>query len=85
MFTQPDEVEDEFATEEEVNGEKTVTNKMQGWTWYGFFYKLAGGDILKFEEVGKQNFIGCLNFMAYQRTQENYINAIQQANGNNKY
>lgn len=64
----------------------TVTNKMKGWSWYALYYKLAGGDILKFEQVGKLNFVGALNFMAYQRVQENYINAKQQAlNNGNRY
>jgi hypothetical protein len=83
LFAKPEEAEDEYTVEEEVNGEKSVTNKMQGWTWYGLYFKLSGGDLLKFEQVGKLNFIGALNFLAYQRTQENYINAKAQANGNN--
>lgn len=59
---------------------------MKGWTWYGLYYKLAGGDILKFDEVGKLNFIGAMNFLAYQRTQENYINAKnKELNNGNRY
>lgn len=58
---------------------------MAGWTWFAFLYKLAGGDLLKFEQVGKLNFIFCLNYLAYQRTQENYINAKQQALNGNGY
>ena len=57
---------------------------MRGWTWYSLLYKLAGGDILKIEEVGKLNFIFCLNHLAYIRTQENYIEAKRKQQENNK-
>lgn len=54
-----------------------IHRKMKGWSWFSLLYKLAGGDYLKIPEVGKTNFIGALNFLAYQRTQENYIEALK--------
>ena len=50
---------------------------MKGWSWYAILYKLAGGEYLKMQEVGKTNFIGALNFLAYQKTQENYIESLK--------
>lgn len=57
---------------------------MKGWTWYGMLYNLADGDITKIPEIGKLNFIFCLNHLAYKRSQENYIDAKKQERDRNK-
>ena len=50
---------------------------MKGWSWYSLLYKLADGKYLDIDKVGDTNFIGALNYLAYQRTQENYIEALK--------
>ena len=46
--------------------------------------KLAHGDITKFEEIGNQNLIGCLNLLAYWQTIDNYKKAKLQEYERNK-
>lgn len=55
---------------------------MEGWGWYALVLKLAQDNFLKIEEVMKQNFIGALNFLAYQKTKENYLKAQEQKQNN---
>jgi len=55
---------------------------MKGWGWYAIVIKLANDDFLKIENVMEQNFIGALNFLAYQKTKENYIKALEEKQKN---
>ena len=58
---------------------------MKGFAWYAFLYKLADGNILKIEEVGKLNFIHCLNHLAYIKSQENFVKAKQAETNRNTH
>lgn len=40
------------------------------WVWFGIIEKLALGDITKFEEVYKQNYISALNLLMYWKEKE---------------
>ena len=44
---------------------ETTQEDFTEWFWFGLKEKLAGGDILRFKEVGKQNFKQCLNLLSY--------------------
>lgn len=35
------------------------------WNWFGMIEKLAKGDITKFDDIYKQNFILCLNLLSF--------------------
>lgn len=37
------------------------------WGWYGTFYHLSNGDILKYKEVGELLITEALTFMAYEQ------------------
>ena len=45
--------------------EKQEFEKRRRWNWFGVIYKLAQGDITKFQFVVKENFILCMNTLAY--------------------
>jgi hypothetical protein len=47
------------------------------WGWYSMIEKLAQGDITKFEEVSKQNFISALNLLTFWMEKDREINKKQ--------
>jgi hypothetical protein len=47
------------------------------WQWYGIIEKLAKGDITKFDEVCRQNFLACLNLLSYWKEKEKKIAQMQ--------
>lgn len=57
---------------EEYKKEKERINN-QGfgrWIWFGIVEKLAKGDITKFEEVEKTNYILALNLLSYWKEKD---------------
>ena len=48
--------------EEQEQEQKTGFGR---WNWFGMIEKLAKGDITKFDEIYKQNFILCLNLLSF--------------------
>lgn len=49
------------------------------WSWFAMIEKLANHDITKFNEVGKQNFISCLNLLSYWKEKDAEQRRIEQA------
>jgi len=37
------------------------------YNWFGTLYGLCKGDMTKWEEITKQNFIFCLNWLSYEK------------------
>ena len=46
-------------------------------SWFAMYEKLAGGDITKFDEIGEQTFIGCLNLLSYWKERDDEIKRLQ--------
>lgn len=53
-------------------------NGFSRWFWFSITEKLAGGDILKFEGVDNQNFIKCLNLLAYWKERDDYQKKLEE-------
>lgn len=47
------------------------------WKWYSIVEKLAQGDILKFPEIYKQNYISCLNLLSFWHERDSYIRNME--------
>lgn len=47
--------------------EMKYENFNRKWNWYGFIYRLAGGDILKMEAVTEINVIGAFNYLSFEK------------------
>lgn len=43
------------------------------WNWFMMIEKLAMGDITKFKDVYKQNFISCLNLLSFWKEKDDYV------------
>jgi len=52
------------------------------WKWYSLIEKLAGGDITKFDNVFKENYIGCLNLLSYWKEKDEYLRELEKQNKN---
>jgi hypothetical protein len=54
------------------------------YSWFGTLYGLCKGDITKWEEVTKLNFIFCLNWLSYEKMkneiEQKQIKAIRNGN-----
>jgi hypothetical protein len=48
------------------------------WGTFGWIEKLANGDITKFKAVKKQNFIECLELLAYWKERDEYVKQEQE-------
>lgn len=57
---------------EEYKEEKERINNQgfERWSWFGIVEKLAHGDITKFEQVEKMNWILALNLLSYWKEKE---------------
>lgn len=47
------------------------------WSWFALIEKLAKGDVTKFDEVCRQNFIMCLNLLSYWKEKEQEIKRLE--------
>lgn len=63
LFEEDEDSDQEIKDSSEIK----YTNFNRKWNWYGFIYKLAGGDILKMEAVTEINTISAFNFLAYEK------------------
>ena len=48
------------------------------WSWFAMIEKLANGDVTKFDDVCRQNFISCLNLLSYWLEKEKRIAKMQE-------
>lgn len=48
------------------------------WSWFGVIEKLCDGDITKYEEVTKANFILALNWLSYWKHKDSKIKEAQE-------
>ena len=55
-------------------------NEFGRWQWFAMIERLANGDITKFDEVCKQNFISCLNLLSYWKEKDAKIAQLQEQN-----
>lgn len=53
------------------------------WAWFGILEKLADGDITKFDEVSRMNFILCLNLLSYWKERDAKIAKMQEEHNRN--
>ena len=60
---------DESEDEETISSSQEMKHQSfnRKWNWYGFIYKLAGGNILKMEAVTEINIITAFNFLSYEK------------------
>ena len=58
--------------EEKEVGEPTFSDR---WKWYSIVYDLSQGNILKFPEIYKLNYIDCLNYLSYKKEVNDYERA----------
>lgn len=49
------------------------------WKWFSLIEKMAQGDITKFEDVYKQNFIAALNLLSYWKERDEYLKEVEKA------
>lgn len=63
---------------EQMKSEQKIEKKdgFARWGWFGVIDKLAQGDITRYDEVTKQNFIMCLNYLSYHKEKEAIQNRI---------
>ena len=47
------------------------------WSWYAVFEKLSNGDLTKFDAIGEQTYIGCLNLLSYWKERDQEIKRLQ--------
>lgn len=47
------------------------------WRWFSIVEMLADGDITKFDEVYKQQYINCLNLLSYWKERQDYENSMR--------
>lgn len=67
MFRGSDEDEDD-------DNERGLDPK---WNWFSMVERLAGGDILKMEEVFKTTVFECFNMLSYWKEKEEYIKELE--------
>jgi len=56
---------DEEIAEYKAEKEKELNNGFARWSWFAMIEKLAKGDITKFDEIYKINWILALNTLSY--------------------
>jgi hypothetical protein len=61
------EDDEEIITDNENPADFKAQEFNRKWNWYGFIYKLAGGDILKMEAVTEINIIQAFNYLSYEK------------------
>jgi hypothetical protein len=61
--------------QEELKAQQEESSK---WSWMGVIEKLANGDITKFEEVTKMEFILCLNWLSYWKYKDKKVAKMQE-------
>jgi hypothetical protein len=59
--------------------EKDLNTGFARWNWFAIIEKLAKGDITKFDEIYKQNFILALNLLSYWQERDREIARIRKA------
>ena len=68
-------------TEEEIAQMREELKKQNQefgrWSWLAVIEKLAKGDITKFDSVCEQNFISCLNLLAYWLERDKKIEQME--------
>jgi hypothetical protein len=70
LFKTPEvEVEDDY----EIDEDEEDNGLDKKWLWFGIIERLANGDITKFNEIYKQNYIAALNLLSYWKEKQNYI------------
>lgn len=67
--------------------EQSINEGFGRWSWFAMLEKLAQGDITKFDEVSKMNFILALNLFSYwkERDKENERITKEVMNRNKKF
>lgn len=50
--------------------ERELTQGFGRWNWFSIIEKLAQGDITKFDDIYKQNYILALNLLAYWKEKD---------------
>ena len=69
-------------TEEEIAKMKEDLKKEQDnfgrWMWFAVLEKLAHGDVTKFDEIARQNFILCLNLLSYWMEKDRKLAELQE-------
>jgi hypothetical protein len=56
---------------------KEMDNSFGRWGWFALVEKLAKGDITKFEDIYKENWIAALNLLSYWKEKETYQARLQ--------
>jgi hypothetical protein len=69
--------DDEQGVEEEPQEEENTFGKK--WKWYGMIDKLAMGDITKYDNIYKLNYILCLNKLSFEKEKQDIIDKMQKA------
>lgn len=76
-----DDVDNSFDEEDGDNDDNGFSPR---WKWFSLIEKMAQGDITKFEEVYKQNFISALNLLSFWKERDEYLREVEKTRNRNK-
>lgn len=53
--------------------EELEKRKNKKWNWFKFIYRLADGNVLKFEEASKLNIVFAFSFLSFESDNKNIV------------
>ena len=75
---------DEEIADYKAEKEKELNSGFARWSWFAMIEKLAKGDITKFDEIYKINWILALNLLSFWKEREVEINRMNKIQNDRK-